>query len=99
MDTDIHQSEVRSVKKEIDKENVAALSSTLKGDLVLKGIVSEYLSHKCYTDSGKAFAEDLKDEAVASGMPDHSQTQLSSEEGEQHALTRRRRPSPNIDDT
>lgn len=95
MNANFRQREIRSVKEEIDEEHVAALSpvanNDLKDDLVLKAIVSEYLSHECYTESAKAFAEDLEVEAVSFGIPNHSQTRLRDEEDDHHAITRRRR--------
>ena len=97
MNADFWQREIISIKKEIDEEHVAALNPLLnndvKDDIVLKAVISEYLSHECYTESAKAFAEDLKVEAASFGIPNHSQARLRDEVDDHHAITRQRRSS------
>ena len=58
---------------------------------MLKALVSEYMSHGSYTESAQAFVEDLREEATAFGIPNHNQTDLSSEEDDHNASIRRRK--------
>lgn len=79
------------MRNEIDNADISNLHPTLNKDDLCKALVAQYLSHDGYVETARAFAEEVRFEAIAlKGSPEPKLEGFLSVEEDHDAVHRQR---------